>query len=43
VAGWGEAGALDAVIEFAETIDNLARRLEAALTDEPEEQPAAAA
>lgn len=33
VAGWGEDGALEAVIEFAETIDQLARRLEAALAD----------
>ena len=28
VAGWGEAGALDAVSEFAETIDQVARRVE---------------
>lgn len=33
VAGWGEDGALDAVLEFAETIDALARRLEDALAD----------
>lgn len=32
VAGWGEHGALEAVTESAETIDNLARRIEAALT-----------
>jgi hypothetical protein len=32
VAGWGEHGALEAVTEFAETIDKLARRIEAALT-----------
>jgi hypothetical protein len=31
VAGWGEDGALDAVREFAATIDALARRLEDAL------------
>lgn len=36
VAGWGEDGALAAVMEFAETIDSLARRLEDALAD-PEE------
>ena len=45
VAGWGEHGALDAVLEFAETIDALARRLEDALIDDPaevEEQAAAA-
>jgi hypothetical protein len=28
VAGWGEDGALEAVTEFAETIDALARRIE---------------
>jgi hypothetical protein len=33
VAGWGEDGALDSVLEFAETIDTLARRLEDALAD----------
>jgi hypothetical protein len=32
VAGWGEHGALEAVTEFAETIDKLARRIEGALT-----------
>jgi antirestriction protein ArdC len=44
VAGWGEDGALDAVLEFAETIDALARRLEDVLIDpaEAEEQAAAA-
>jgi N-terminal domain of anti-restriction factor ArdC len=31
VAGWGETGALEAVIEFARTIDELARRIETAL------------
>jgi hypothetical protein len=31
VAGWGEEGALEAVSEFAETIDSLARRIEDAL------------
>jgi hypothetical protein len=43
-AGWGEDGALDAVLEFAETIDALARRLEDVLIDpaEAEEQAAAA-
>lgn len=43
VAGWGEDGALDAVMRFAETIDALARRLENALTDAPADQQAAAA
>jgi hypothetical protein len=32
IAGWGENGALDAVSEFAGTIDELARRLETALS-----------
>jgi hypothetical protein len=31
VAGWGENGALEAVTDFADTIDALARRIEAAL------------
>ncbi len=31
VAGWGEDGALEAVTEFAETMDTLARRIERAL------------
>ena len=31
VAGWGEEGALEAVTDFAETIDTLARRIEGAL------------
>ena len=31
VAGWGETGAMEAVIEFARTIDELARRIETAL------------
>ncbi len=33
VAGWGEDGALEAVSEFALTIDRLARQLEDVLTD----------
>jgi hypothetical protein len=31
VAGWGEDGALDAIREYAETIDTIARRIEHAL------------
>jgi len=31
VAGWGEDGALEAVTEFAKTIDELARWIERAL------------
>jgi hypothetical protein len=34
VAGWGEEGALDAIREYAETIDAIARRIENALTDD---------
>jgi N-terminal domain of anti-restriction factor ArdC len=44
VAGWGESGALDAIRQYAETIDQLARRIEDALTppaaDVPLDQPA---
>lgn len=35
VAGWGEDGALDAVTQFAATIDALARRIEDVLADTP--------
>ena len=35
VAGWGEAGELEAIRGFAETIDTLARRIEDALVVEP--------
>jgi hypothetical protein len=31
VAGWGEDGALDAIGEYAQTIDAIARRLEDAI------------
>jgi hypothetical protein len=31
VAGWGETGALEAVTEFAEAIDQIARRIEHAI------------
>jgi len=31
VAGWGETGALDAIREYAETIDRIARRIEDAI------------
>jgi len=31
IAGWGEDGALDAIREYAQTIDAVARRIEAAL------------
>lgn len=44
VAGWGEDGALEAVTEFARTIDELARRVETGLVgDRSDDRPAAAA
>jgi len=33
IAGWGEDGALDAIREYAQTIDVIARRIEDALSD----------
>ncbi len=33
VAGWGEDGAIEAVSEFAQTIDAIARQLEEAIAD----------
>jgi hypothetical protein len=33
IAGWGEDGALDAIREYAQTIDEIARRIENALRD----------
>jgi hypothetical protein len=33
VAGWGEDGAMEAVTEFAKTIDELARRIQSALQE----------
>jgi hypothetical protein len=33
VAGWGEDGALDAIRDYAQTIDDIARRIENALSD----------
>jgi hypothetical protein len=43
VVGWGETGALEAVTEFAQLIDTLARRVEAAITpiDDSETAPKA--
>jgi hypothetical protein len=44
VAGWGEDGALEAVIQFAALIDTLARRVQAALSMGPgSQEPVAAA
>jgi hypothetical protein len=44
VSGWGEDGALEAVTEFAETIDQVARRIEDVLlaAHETVAEPAAA-
>ena len=36
IAGWGEDGALDAIREYAQTIDTIARRIEDALDPKPE-------
>ena len=41
VSGWGEQGALEAVTEFAETIDNVARRIEDVLLAANEDTEAA--
>ena len=35
VAGWGEDGALEAIREYAHTIDAIARRIEDALDPKP--------
>ncbi len=40
IAGWGEDGALDAIREYAQTIDTMARQIEAALDPEPNTRPA---
>jgi hypothetical protein len=40
IAGWGEHGALEAVTQFAETIDKLARRIEHALSPTTNDQRA---
>ena len=39
IAGWGEDGALDAIREYAQTIDTIARRIEDPL--DAEREPAA--
>jgi hypothetical protein len=43
VAGWGEDGALDAIREYAQTIDTIARRIEDALAPKPEPRTGATA
>ena len=40
IAGWGEDGALDAIREYAQTIDTIARRIEDALGSDPDESSA---
>jgi hypothetical protein len=36
VAGWGEDGPLDAIREYAQTVDTIPRRIEDALDPKPE-------
>jgi hypothetical protein len=43
IAGWGEEGALDAIREYAETIDTIARRIEDALAQPSAVSPTAPA
>lgn len=43
VAGWGEDGALDAIREYAQTIDTIARRIEDALVPKPDASAGAVA
>jgi N-terminal domain of anti-restriction factor ArdC len=43
VAGWGEGGELDAIRDYAETIDQIARRIESSLRSEDPKQAALAA
>ncbi len=43
VSGWGEDGALDAVTEFADTIDQVAHRIEDVLLAASEQTSAEAA
>jgi hypothetical protein len=43
VAGWGEDGALNAIGDYAQTIDTIARRIEDALTSEEEPSTGAVA
>lgn len=44
VAGWGEDGALDAIREYAGTIDTIARRIETAIgEDDPADDDTATA
>jgi len=38
-AGWGEDGALDAIREYARTIDTISRQIEAVLDPESERRP----
>jgi hypothetical protein len=43
IAGWGEDGALDAIREYAQTIDTIAQRIEDAFERGPDMPPASAA
>ena len=43
IAGWGDDGALNAIREYAETIDIIARRIEDALAERSAVSPAALA
>jgi hypothetical protein len=46
VAGWGESGELDAIRGYAQTIDEIARRIEDSLrheSEDPQQQPSLAA
>jgi len=43
IAGWGEDGALDAIRQYAATVDTIARRIEDALAPKPEPADAAIA
>jgi hypothetical protein len=43
VAGWGEDGALDAIRDYAQTIDTVARRIEHALASEAQPSTGAVA
>jgi hypothetical protein len=40
IAGWGEDGALDAIRQYAETIDTIARSIEHALNPDAHRAPA---
>jgi hypothetical protein len=39
IAGWGEGGALDAIREYAQTIDTVAYKIEDAVSTDPTDRP----